>query len=373
MRSVTLFLILSISYLVVVCPTRPTPMPLLLGLPVALVSEPGALIISEPGATHRNKRARPIAADRERILIASGVCGDLKGCYGLSDMQECKAEDRCLCSCIRGIDVALYIGIGTSARGVNNTNKVLSYAADIRVHRLKINELVPFLRIDTYDVVYFPGGRGSTEWKHIGAAGAQAVKNFLASGGGYVGVCAGAYLALQHLMLVPFINAARPYGKRGKGNCSLALSPGSGLLRYGVANDSLSVTSVFYSNGPIMKIALSSSAAIIPNVSDARVHVSYAAPVPWRADRSPPYPADARPYDLGVGLAAVVSATFAGLGTVVVVGPHAETDPRSFPAGQPASDPRGPRAMLLQSFVRYAAAPQPHRGTSTLVPLIQET
>jgi len=47
------------------------------------------------------------------------------------------------------------------------------------------------------DVVVFMGGSGTQQGKALGDAGKVAVKEFVARGGGYVGVCAGAYLALQ--------------------------------------------------------------------------------------------------------------------------------------------------------------------------------
>lgn len=47
------------------------------------------------------------------------------------------------------------------------------------------------------DVVVFMGGSGTQQGKALGDAGKAAVKEFVARGGGYVGVCAGAYLALQ--------------------------------------------------------------------------------------------------------------------------------------------------------------------------------
>lgn len=47
------------------------------------------------------------------------------------------------------------------------------------------------------DVVVFMGGSGTQQGRALGDAGKAAVKAFVARGGGYVGVCAGAYLALQ--------------------------------------------------------------------------------------------------------------------------------------------------------------------------------
>ncbi len=47
------------------------------------------------------------------------------------------------------------------------------------------------------DVVVFMGGSGTAQGRALGDEGKAAVKEFVKGGGGYVGVCAGAYLALQ--------------------------------------------------------------------------------------------------------------------------------------------------------------------------------
>ncbi len=46
-----------------------------------------------------------------------------------------------------------------------------------------------------FDVVMFPGGGGTAQANALQQAGCAAVERFVAAGGGYVGTCAGAYLA----------------------------------------------------------------------------------------------------------------------------------------------------------------------------------
>lgn len=48
-----------------------------------------------------------------------------------------------------------------------------------------------------HDVVVFMGGSGTAQGRALGDEGKLAVKSFVEGGGGYIGVCAGAYLALQ--------------------------------------------------------------------------------------------------------------------------------------------------------------------------------
>ena len=49
--------------------------------------------------------------------------------------------------------------------------------------------------LDDFDVLIQPGGSGSRQALMLGEEGRKRVKKFVADGGGYVGICAGAYLA----------------------------------------------------------------------------------------------------------------------------------------------------------------------------------
>lgn len=51
--------------------------------------------------------------------------------------------------------------------------------------------------LDRHDVLYVPGGSVFAQHAELGTAGRAAVVQWVASGGGYVGVCAGALLASQ--------------------------------------------------------------------------------------------------------------------------------------------------------------------------------
>jgi hypothetical protein len=49
--------------------------------------------------------------------------------------------------------------------------------------------------LQRFDVVMFTGGSGSGQAKALGETGRREVKQFVEQGGGYVGICAGSYLA----------------------------------------------------------------------------------------------------------------------------------------------------------------------------------
>lgn len=93
--------------------------------------------------------------------------------------------------------VALYDDAGASQRGVKNMTRVFDAAEDMTVVHLDANQIrLKFL--SQFDAVVFGGGSGSQEAAAIGQDGADAVRRFVREGGGYVGVCAGAYLCSAH-------------------------------------------------------------------------------------------------------------------------------------------------------------------------------
>jgi hypothetical protein len=82
--------------------------------------------------------------------------------------------------------------------------------------------------LGSFDVVIFPGGSGSAQAKAMADSGRKAVTNFIDGGGGYIGVCAGAYLALNNyswsLGLVPLDSFDTAHWRRGQASLELELS-----------------------------------------------------------------------------------------------------------------------------------------------------
>jgi hypothetical protein len=64
-----------------------------------------------------------------------------------------------------------------------------------------------------FSIIVFPGGSGNGQAKAIGGKGLTAVRNFVSSGGAYIGTCGGAFLGLQH---VKFYGNG-PNGPSGRG------------------------------------------------------------------------------------------------------------------------------------------------------------
>jgi predicted deacylase len=148
------------------------------------------------------------------------------------------------------IKVALYKGPGTGGNGppdlmkqLNGTNAPTSLV-EITPDEIRGGALT------NYDVVIFAGGSGSQEAKAIGEAGRAEVEKFVGHGGGYVGICAGAYLATAgYPWSLHIINAKTLSPKWQRGHAVLKMeltTTGAGILG-GPAN-----VDVLYHQGPVV-------------------------------------------------------------------------------------------------------------------------
>jgi glutamine amidotransferase-like uncharacterized protein len=92
------------------------------------------------------------------------------------------------------IAVALFDGDGASANLCNTLSKAVDRERGIKLTRIGVSDI----RVESlkqFDVVIFPGGYASKQGNAIGEQGCAAVNQFVKDGGGYLGICAGAYLA----------------------------------------------------------------------------------------------------------------------------------------------------------------------------------
>lgn len=107
-------------------------------------------------------------------------------------------------------------------------------------------------KLSKVDVLVHPGGSGSKQGKSLGANGRIAVRKFVREGGGYLGVCGGAYLATNDyswsLNLIDSKVVDRLHWARGMGNVKLRLSP-QGSKLFGHHADEMEI---FYGQGPLL-------------------------------------------------------------------------------------------------------------------------
>ena len=133
-------------------------------------------------------------------------------------------------------------GVGPSALDT----AMASFDAADRVRARRVSpEDVRAGALDDADVVLFTGGRGSVQGQLLGEEGRERVRRFVRAGGGYVGICAGSYLALQgdpefhKIALVAGENATGDRWLRGTQPTRLEPTDGSPPV------------SLHYANGPL--------------------------------------------------------------------------------------------------------------------------
>ncbi len=65
--------------------------------------------------------------------------------------------------------------------------------------------------LSRYDVIVFPGGSGGEMHGRLGREGQQAVRDYVNRGGGFLGICAGAWLASKRYLGIANIEGVRPW------------------------------------------------------------------------------------------------------------------------------------------------------------------
>ena len=152
---------------------------------------------------------------------------------------------------VRPLKVGIYSGPGAPTSGVENVTNVLKPLSQISVVRLSGEEMGA-QNLGAYDVLVFPGGSGSSQAKGIGEAGAKNVREFVRNGGGYVGICAGAYLACSNFSWgLGILNAGTVSSKWRRGQAFLDLETTADAKA--VLGEVKGLFKVRYNNGPILK------------------------------------------------------------------------------------------------------------------------
>ncbi len=105
-----------------------------------------------------------------------------------------------------------------------------------------------------FDAIAFFGGSGSEQGKSLGEAGREQVRRFVDGGGGYLGICAGAYLATTDyswslgIFDAKVIDNENGKWARGTGTVRIEVAP-EGRERLGESEQTLDI---YYANGPIL-------------------------------------------------------------------------------------------------------------------------
>jgi glutamine amidotransferase-like uncharacterized protein len=159
-----------------------------------------------------------------------------------------------------------------------------------------------------YDVLIVPGGTAGLYQKLLGEKGIVSIRDFVANGGGYLGLCAGAYLASTNditdtknigIGLLPVQYSLYGRGANIRANVTL--------------NDTRTnvIYKASYHNGPVYQFdQLSSNVTTLATITDT--------------DSSNP-----KFHDFLFNKATIIAGTL-GKGCVVLCGPHIEVNMKSY-------------------------------------------
>ncbi len=202
------------------------------------------------------------------------------------------------------VHVALYDDAGNLGPGVSKILNIGSSSSRMLIERVCAEDVCAGV-LGSFDVVIFSGGTGSGQSKALKEDGRQRVVDFVKQGGGYVGICAGAYLACEGFswgLGILDAKTASPKWRRGAGMVQIELSRlGQQLLGNAKQKE------VRYVNGPILVPA---NAAMIPAF---RVLGSFRSEL--AKNGTPP--------GIMLGSPAIVAGEF-GEGRVICFSPHPE-------------------------------------------------
>lgn len=160
------------------------------------------------------------------------------------------------------VTIAMMIGDGVGGKGPAMMEETLTAAgykvtrvdaADIRAGKLKGAQ-----------ILIVPGGISRTQATALGRDGREVVKQFVSDGGGYVGVCAGCYLASSHyewsLNLIPVKVVDSANWERGIKPLAVELTP-AGKDAFGRKEKDVKVQ---YHNGPVLEPIAGAAEKLIP-------------------------------------------------------------------------------------------------------------
>ncbi len=149
------------------------------------------------------------------------------------------------------VSVAIYDHSDGSANGPKNLLRFLTEEAGFAARRVTPKQIQSG-ELEEFDVLIMPGGSASSQSSHLQDEGHKQVREFVQTGGGYVGICAGSYLATTHYSWsLGILNARvwdRTHWDRGTGTVHLSLSPtGQEALTHAHP-----AAEVYYGQGPLL-------------------------------------------------------------------------------------------------------------------------
>lgn len=148
------------------------------------------------------------------------------------------------------VRVAIYDHLAGKSKGSVNLVQFLTPANGFTSTIVSPQDLRDGVLKD-YDVLIVPGGSGSKQAERIEPSGRENIRNFVKGGGGFVGICAGSYLASSdYTWSLNLLNAKvldRKHWARGTGPVQLKMTD-SGKDALHQADE----VEVYYGQGPLL-------------------------------------------------------------------------------------------------------------------------
>lgn len=217
----------------------------------------------------------------------------------LSFLGDVKAEEA------KVTRVAVYTDAG-AGRSETDVVKVLKANKQVELHRVTAEQIRGGI-LNDMDVLIHPGGSGSKQGQELGPEGRENVRSFVKDGGGFIGICAGSYLASAdydwslHLMDAKVID--RAHWARGTGTVQVGLSEEGRTL---LMHDS-PTAEIYYGQGPLL------APANQPDIPDYKPLATYETEIAKNG----------APEGVMKGTTAIASGEF-GRGRVFCFSPHPE-------------------------------------------------
>jgi predicted deacylase/putative intracellular protease/amidase len=146
--------------------------------------------------------------------------------------------------------LAIYDGRGTGGVGGRRVEEQVGKREGACVYRVCSEDICEGA-LDGFDVLVVPGGNASSEAAALGRGGLDRIRKFVEAGGGYIGICAGAYLATsggdQRLKILD-AKTVSPKWERGHATVQLELTE-QGRRVFG---DRRGEVACKYANGPCL-------------------------------------------------------------------------------------------------------------------------
>jgi len=146
--------------------------------------------------------------------------------------------------------IALYDAGGTGSKGVQRVQEIMGKEKNTTVVEVGPDEIQNGA-LSQFNVVICPGGTGGGQARAIGEDGRVRIRKFVEDGAGYVGICAGAYLATSGFswgLKILDAKTVSPKWERGRATVKIELTDkGRQIL-----GDRRGLLDCKYHNGPIL-------------------------------------------------------------------------------------------------------------------------